>query len=180
MSDQVSFMDLGMPMNDEERLLQAITPCLIASLKQYGITADALSSEVLKNYTSVSILGKLALRVRCTKQLRYISCHRLAAGQQEVLKPFYISQTKADASAGFIRINLPDFTVTPELEVALDTVIVNCLAALSGAFDCCSRYEACSDAKQCVHPDPMVSVGCSYRRNLNQGRIFYGKNRNID
>ena len=39
MSDQVSFMELGIPMDDEERLLQAITPCLITALQQYGITA---------------------------------------------------------------------------------------------------------------------------------------------
>lgn len=180
MSDQVSFMDLGMPMNDEERLLQAITPCLITASQQYGITADALSSESLKNYTSVSILGNLALRIRCTKQLRYISCRKLPADQQGLLKPFEVTQTKADAKAGFIRINLSDFAVTPELEAVLNAIIVNCLASLSGAFDCCSRYEACSDAKRCVHPDPIVSVGCGYRKNLNQGRIFYGKNRNVD
>ncbi len=44
-------------------------------------------------------------------------------------------------------------------------------------FGCCSRYEACSDAKKCVHPDPTFATSCQYRKNLQAGRIFYGKNK---
>lgn len=46
-------------------------------------------------------------------------------------------------------------------------------------FGCCSRYEACSDAKHCTHPDIMIASRCAYRKNLHSGKIFYGKNRNI-
>lgn len=48
-------------------------------------------------------------------------------------------------------------------------------------FGCCSRYEECSDAKKCllVEIDQIRARGCSYRKNLENGRIFYGKNRNI-
>lgn len=47
-------------------------------------------------------------------------------------------------------------------------------------FGCCSKFNACSDAKKCVHENKLYSMACSYRRNLDAGRIFYGKNRNID
>ena len=47
-------------------------------------------------------------------------------------------------------------------------------------WDCCSRYLECSNAKTCVHPDKSFALGCGYRKILNSGRIFYGKNRNID
>lgn len=47
------------------------------------------------------------------------------------------------------------------------------------SFACCSRYEACSDALQCVQPDKELAVGCSYRRNLEKGRVFFGKNKTI-
>ncbi len=51
---------------------------------------------------------------------------------------------------------------------------------LSGAgFGCCSRYEECSDARKCTQPMKLLSLACQYRKNLEQGRIFYGKNRNI-
>ena len=46
-------------------------------------------------------------------------------------------------------------------------------------FDCCSRYEACSDALRCIHPIPNFAIKCAYRKNLKKGKIFYGKNRNI-
>ncbi len=47
------------------------------------------------------------------------------------------------------------------------------------SFSCCSEFEACSDAKKCIHPNRMYSTACSYRYNLEAGRIFYGKNRNV-
>lgn len=46
-------------------------------------------------------------------------------------------------------------------------------------FSCCSRYEACSDAKHCLHPDTVHSKSCIYRKNLESGKIFYGINKNI-
>lgn len=44
------------------------------------------------------------------------------------------------------------------------------------AFSCCSRYLECSNAKRCIHPDPLFSFCCFYNKNLKQGNIFYGKN----
>ena len=44
-------------------------------------------------------------------------------------------------------------------------------------FGCCSRYEACSDAMKCIHPDPVFASSCQYRQNLLTGRVFYGKNK---
>jgi len=46
-------------------------------------------------------------------------------------------------------------------------------------FGCCSRYEQCSDEMKCVHPDKEHARGCMYKVNLDNGKIFYGKNRNI-
>lgn len=45
-------------------------------------------------------------------------------------------------------------------------------------FGCCSRYAACSDAKACLIPDRDYSKYCNYRKSLEQGIIFYGKNAN--
>lgn len=46
-------------------------------------------------------------------------------------------------------------------------------------FGCCSKFKQCSDAKKCIHENKLYSMACSYRRNLDAGRIFYGENRNI-
>ena len=46
----------------------------------------------------------------------------------------------------------------------------------SSSFACCSRYEECSDEKRCLHQNRLYSTACIYRQNLEQGKIFYGKN----
>ena len=45
-------------------------------------------------------------------------------------------------------------------------------------FGCCSKYMQCSDDKKCLYPDDPDYMGCHYKRNLEKGRIFYGKNKN--
>ena len=46
-------------------------------------------------------------------------------------------------------------------------------------FGCCSRYEECSNKKECINPDKKLARGCQYKVNLENGRIFYGINKNI-
>ncbi len=46
-------------------------------------------------------------------------------------------------------------------------------------FGCCSRYIECSDTLKCINPDKKLAKGCQYRENLESGKIFYGKNKNI-
>ena len=66
------------------------------------------------------------------------------------------------------------------LSFTLSEIAIDILSEIGGEnFGCCSRYEACSDAKACIHPDKLFARACSYRRNLEQGKIFYGKNKNI-
>lgn len=50
----------------------------------------------------------------------------------------------------------------------------------TSSFACCSRVEACSDAKHCVHDNKLYSKACTYRGNLDTGKIFYGENRNVN
>lgn len=59
--------------------------------------------------------------------------------------------------------------------------ILYCLANYesSSSFGCCSKFIECSDAKRCVHENKIYSMGCKYRANLESGKIFYGKNKNI-
>lgn len=46
-------------------------------------------------------------------------------------------------------------------------------------FGCCSQFIKCSDAKRCLHANKLYSTACQYRHNLEAGRIFYGKNKNV-
>lgn len=57
-----------------------------------------------------------------------------------------------------------------------DIAIINTFPLVKEAFGCCSRYSACSDAKACLIPERDYSKYCIYRKSLEQGHIFYGKN----
>lgn len=46
-------------------------------------------------------------------------------------------------------------------------------------FSCCSRYLECSDEKKCTQPNKTLALGCSYRRKIEKGIFFYGKNTNV-
>ncbi len=50
----------------------------------------------------------------------------------------------------------------------------------ASSFACCSRFIECSDAKECVHENKLYACACYYKKNLEAGRIFYGKNQNIN
>lgn len=43
-------------------------------------------------------------------------------------------------------------------------------------FGCCNSYVECSNAGHCIRQD---YTGCYYRKNLEAGRIFYGKNAGV-
>ena len=43
----------------------------------------------------------------------------------------------------------------------------------NNSFGCCSRFKECSDAKKCLHPNLLYATGCAYRKNLENGKIFY-------
>lgn len=47
-------------------------------------------------------------------------------------------------------------------------------------FGCCSKFNECSNAMECIHENKLYATACIYRKNLDNGKIFYGENRNID
>lgn len=47
-------------------------------------------------------------------------------------------------------------------------------------YDCCHLYMQCSDARSCLNPDRIHAKSCTYRKKIEEGRIFFGNNRNID
>ena len=89
--------------------------------------------------------------------------------------------TKSDIDTGTtrIRINYTSENLVPFIEANVSYCIDNYVSKES-SFGCCSRYEKCSDKGKCVHENLLYSKACAYRSNLEQGRIFYGKNRNVD
>ncbi len=55
----------------------------------------------------------------------------------------------------------------------IDNAIDNYVSR-ADVFGCCSKYNECSDAGKCLHENLLYSKACSYRHNLETGRVFYG------
>jgi hypothetical protein len=88
------------------------------------------------------------------------------------------------------------FALLSDGDVHFDIASLDDVSALSGLFSsirevlrrnasvetfgCCSSFDECSDQRECLHPKEFCYLGCMYRQNLEAGRIFYGKNRNVD
>ena len=92
-----------------------------------------------------------------------------------------LSQTKSEKAAGTIRIRIKKSSTMLTEYLYHNTIY--CLqgyVSKASRFGACSRFIECSDAKRCVHENKLYSKACMYRDNLDQGRIFYGKNRNIN
>lgn len=69
--------------------------------------------------------------------------------------------------------------VQDNINIIKNTYSVFMLESDDDMFGCCSSYMECSDRKRCIK-DNDFSRNCYYRKNLEMGKIFYGKNRNVD
>ena len=76
-------------------------------------------------------------------------------------------------------IAVDDIILSEFFNYVIKSVLDKYFTEGSDAFGCCSRYEKCSDAKKCLHENKLYARNCIYGAHLVEGRIFYGKNRNI-
>lgn len=77
-----------------------------------------------------------------------------------------------------IRVAMTSPSLLPWMKSFIEYRIKNFYSA-ADSFGCCSLFNECSNAKKCIHPNRLYSTVCAYRRNLESGRIFYGKNQNV-
>lgn len=84
------------------------------------------------------------------------------------------------APDGYSRISVSGISDVLNFTKPLSVLYMKVLCELGGeSFGCCHRYEVCSDELKCLHPNVITAQACAYKRNLEAGRIFYGKNKNI-
>lgn len=84
------------------------------------------------------------------------------------------------SDVGYFRVGIDKFEKIKNDNTFSKLIIDMCLDAMSfNSFGCCSKYVECSDRIQCLHSDQLYSNACMYRKNLEAGKIFYGKNKNV-
>ena len=165
----------------EHKAFLAVAP----SLKEL-LEADNLSSEYLffkqsktdnAQYSSVYLFNENSLfcRISFRGKQNYFS---ISTKYEDLIsQEVEYKIQKSDPNYCRIIIDSPE-DLAKHLDL-LKKVLEMQVDAYPADFGCCSRYEACSDAKRCIHPNADMAIRCSYRKNLKKGRIFYGKNKNI-
>lgn len=152
---------------DAELLMDAVQEC-ISDKEQYGRFIEVVQN---KTYIAVKANNIVAVKIDPKKsgiRIEYRSIYN------DKFPGYNITMLDNDCS----RIVVSSFTDVLSFASVFASIAEATVVIAGDTFGCCSRYEACSDAKKCIHPNA-VFVACAYKKNLEQGRIFYGKNRNI-
>lgn len=176
MEDQVYLPGFEPTEYKERSYLESILPSMASAVENSGGDSSILSLKSNKSGYSVVFYGVLTIfRLGLRGKQNYISIPAIYAD----LIPASWPKKRLKSETKYIRIPLDNIS---ELDNYTDVLISLAGAAVNRYpkdWDCCSRYMECSDAKTCVHPDKKVALSCGYRRILNTGKVFYGKNRNV-
>ena len=165
---------------------EIIRDALVKEINNLEFTKN-LVVEANKDET-LSIRAKtfLCAKIKLTRKVRYIvvrtkniDCFNDFITTHEAQVSAAEDQL-AEETKEWSRIPITSIDDVLALTKPLSIVFILVLSELGGErFGCCARYVQCSDEKKCVNPDFLLSLACAYKRHLEAGRIFYGKNKNI-
>ena len=147
---------------------------ILLEMVENEVNTDFLQLKKLQSFYSVLYNDtSLVCRICIKAKSQYLE---FASKNRDLFSNFQISQIKSVPD--FIRVHFSSLEDIKNMKESFISIIKSFPMPI--AFDVCSRYMQCSDAFQCVDPDPKHALGCSYKRKLEQGIVFFGKNRNID
>lgn len=182
MEEQLSFFVNKHPEEEEIDFIKSIIPKLEKIVSDYGASPENLIYYPIQGKTVVKYKpkysdGRIIFYAHIRKKSRYIELHN---SMLDIISTEIPIEKSLSTEVKYFRVNIDQ---TYPVQNYIDLLMAVTKATLDRwpkEWDCCSRVEKCSDQKACVHPDKEFSLKCGYRKILNSGRIFYGKNRNID
>ncbi len=180
--NQITLTGFEAPEHHEKEFLFTIESDLRAAIEAMGGDSCLMSISTTKptnfssgGYTVVKFGNLTAFRLKIRGKQHHISIPLTMAD----LIPDDVPRKKTSGDGKYCRILITDKHPLDSYKNFLVNVVSETVNRYPKEWDCCSRYLECSDAKTCIHPDKAFALGCGYRKILNSGRIFYGKNRNI-
>lgn len=149
--------------------------------EKYGIDSNCenllLTLADLKNGYSFKI-GKTYTPIVIVEYAKFLRMYIRENVFKAVNNSYFMQvakKTKSKEDYVYVDYDIGD-NVSPFIIQCLDYAMSIYKPAKS--FGCCSRYNDCSNKKECVHPNKLYAKQCWYRDNLEKGKIFYGKNKN--
>lgn len=152
-----------------DRLAQALAP----NLSELGDISRHIEVALNKGYIAVKAKSLLSVKIVVNSKSIWMEYR---AKYDELFSALTVTRSKEGNS----RISFERFEDLLSMAELICVIATQDLMTLSGeGFACCSRFEECSDARKCTQSMLLLSFACQYRKNLEQGRIFYGRNRTV-
>jgi len=169
----------------EQSDAEAIREAIIKEINNPEYTKHLVVTRLKDESISIRAKSYVCAKIKLSKKTRYIEvrtknidCFKdyiTSHGVQVTEAEEQFSEDTNDWS----RVSVKTLDDVLSLTKQLSIVFMLVLSGLGGEnFGCCARYVQCSDEKKCVNPNFMMSLACAYKRNLEAGRVFYGKNKN--
>lgn len=163
---------------DEGWVYEQLKDSLSRIILHNNLSIDKLTFERRDKYSSVWYASQMAFRICWQGKYHHFSVANayISKASPEIMQRI----TKTGRAEGFTNFNFePSCEGVAFFSDFLSSVLDQAIDSIVKEFDCCSRYEECSNAGKCINPNPDMALGCGYRKIMKQGRIFYGRNRNI-
>lgn len=168
--DQIKMFDDS---NPEEQAYECLKKILIKAEK----TELTLESSKAQSYTSVGFNGKsVDFKIKFGRKISYLA---VSSKHKNILDKYNVNYTYENPNL-WLRISIKHpKDIQDYQEIILDIYDKRIEENSVYDFDCCSLYMECSDAKKCVQKIDEISKNCRYKKTLEKGIIFHGKNRNV-
>lgn len=139
-----------------------------------GYDEDNVTLRTTKNGASIYMFGGVAFSIRINTRTQCLDTQNSVAFD-------YINRIPgASVSGGVCHIPIACSASASEAiaDLIRDVYAARKASVVGDSFGCCNDFIRCSDQLECLHKDNLEYVGCLYRRNLEAGKVFYGKNKN--
>lgn len=137
--------------------------------------SNEITMELLKDGRTHAFksVGSLAFYLVVGKQSPFVKV-------KDVKEPEAITQNYSTYKDGMLKLPIADdFNCCRFIDDMAERCRYLYEQAASDKFGCCNDFLICSDVGYCIKAKDLFYMGCLYRKNLEAGRIFYGKNKTI-
>lgn len=157
----------------ESAYLEAIMPEMETAVENHGGPSELLLINPTQSYSAVFIGSLTVFRLCVRGRKKQIS---VPVSLKDLI-PSHWRQTTSKSEEKYIIV--PIENPLHDYDDFLVSLAGATIDRYPKEWDCCSFYMECSDAKVCIRTDKKIALACGYRKILNSGKIYYGKNRNV-
>lgn len=162
------------------------SPCVFSSysyesiyedtLKMLNADTNTVTLKINKSFATVFMFKRAAFSVRIDDKHLYL---------ESSLEPAFDHLSNMPGTVRLKNTARFPLCLSDAYSKAMSDLLMSLYEYCAGQMNdysmmaCCNDFINCSDQMQCIHKYDPDYAGCWYRKNLENGRIFYGKNKNM-